>query len=458
MPDSSSGTCQKAAHALKNRLLDLFKKDVNFHELLKGSSDALFFQVAALIIGFLSTFLIANFFGAETLGVFSLSIAILSLIVVISQLGLDTSLVRLMSSYNAQGQDDYSLETHKKAVKIAFVVSFLLTVLLFAFSHFIADQVFGNPSLSQYFRIISLAVFPLTLVSINSAAFRGYKQIKLYAYLRDVSARLFQLIFLAALTPFITGTAIPLYTFLAAVILAAALSQFLWWKSSRPFAVKKPKPLIKTKEILRISLPMVIAGSMFFIMQWTDTILIGIFRTESEVGVYAVALKLATLATVSLLAINGIAAPKYAELYSQGKLEELAVVVRQSTKLIFWTSFPVVLILAVLSPYLLGFFGPEFKLGVNALLLLLMGYFVNAISGSVGLLLQMTGKQKAFQRIIVVAAIINITLNVVLIPMFGINGAAFANTTSMLFWNLAAVAYIKSKYGFTSLYIPFKRK
>jgi len=452
------GLDRKAVSALKDRLFNFLKKDENFYELLKGGSASLFFQVAALIVGFLSTLLIANYYGAETLGVFSLSIAVLSLIVILSRLGIDTALVRLLASYNSQGQENYSVETHRKAVHIVFLTSLLLTILLFSLSSFVAGSVFGNPALSPYFRIISLAIFPLSLMTINAAAFRGFKQIKRYSYFKSVSTRLFQLILLAALTPFMTGTAIPLYTFLAGVILAAALSQYLWMKNSRAIAVKKAIPDIKIKEILRISIPMIIAGSMFFVMQWTDTIFIGVFGTESEVGVYTVALKLATLATVSLLAINSIAAPKFAELYSKGKIEELGVVVRQSTKLIFWTSFPVVLIIAVLSPYLLGFFGLEFKDGKSALLILLTGYFISAISGSVGILLQMTGKQKTFQNIVAVAATMNIILNLVLIPMYGINGAAVATTISMFFWNLTSVFFIRSEYGFLSLYIPFIKK
>jgi O-antigen/teichoic acid export membrane protein len=83
-----------------------------------------------------------------------------------------------------------------------------------------------------------------------------------------------------------------------------------------------------------------------------------------------------------------------------------------------------------------------------------MGYFVSAISGSVGFILQMTGKQNVFQVILLSAAVINIALNIVLVPIYGISGASFATMTSMIFWNLTAVIYIRLNYGFTSLYFP----
>lgn len=439
-------------------LLDNLTEDINFRELMKGSSTSFFFQIAGLVIGFLLTYLIANVFGAETMGIFSLSMAVLSMVTIFSRLGLDTALVKLLAANNSFGQVEVSLEMHRKAVKIIFAVNLFLTIVTFLLAPVIAESFFKNPSLTTYFRIISLAIFPLTLISINGASFRGLKQIKRFSYFRDVSVSFFNLLFLATLSPFVTATTIPLYTYLASVIIAAVHSEFLWIKSSRTFIAGKTAARIRVSEILRISLPMLIAGSMFIILQWTDTILIGIFRTERDVGVYNVAAKIASLATLSLIAINSIAAPKLAELFSQGKIEELGVVVHQCTKLIFWTSLPVVLVLAVLSPYLLRFFGSSFKLGAAALIVLLAGYFINAISGSVGFLLQMTGRQKAFQNIIVIAAVINIILNFLLIPIFGITGSAFATAISMSFWNLAAVTYIKNKYGFTSFYLPFLRK
>ena len=89
-----------------------------------------------------------------------------------------------------------------------------------------------------------------------------------------------------------------------------------------------------------------------------------------------------------------------------------------------------------------------------ALILLAFGQFVNSISGSVGYILQMTGKHKVFQNIILAATIINIVLNAVLIPVYGISGAAFASMVSLMFWNLTSVVYIRTNLNIMTLYIP----
>ena len=189
-------------------------------------------------------------------------------------------------------------------------------------------------------------------------------------------------------------------------------------------------------------------------MGWTDIIILGMFKTEGEVGIYNVALKVATLTSITLFAINSIAAPKFAEFYGKKDMKGLREVVLQTTKLIFWTSFPILLVFFFFPSFILGIFGREFEAGAVALMILAFGQFINAISGSVGYILQMSGKHKVFQNIILVATTINIILNAVLIPRYGINGAACASLVSMSFWNLSSVTYIKIHFGISTLYIP----
>jgi O-antigen/teichoic acid export membrane protein len=104
---------------------------------------------------------------------------------------------------------------------------------------------------------------------------------------------------------------------------------------------------------------------------------------------------------------------------------------------------------------LLSLFGQEFVIAKTTLLILLIGQAVNAMSGSVGLILQMTGKEKVYQNILLIALVFNIMLNLFLIPKFGIEGAAIASAFSFLFWNLSSVLYIYKRYKVSTL-VTFK--
>ena len=79
----------------------------------------------------------------------------------------------------------------------------------------------------------------------------------------------------------------------------------------------------------------------------------------------------------------------------------------------------------------------------------------SAICGSVGTLLQMSGNQKYFQNVLIAAAILNVALNYFLIPEFQLLGAALASLISNVFWNVLMVIYIKKKFGFYTIYLPF---
>ena len=130
---------------------------------------------------------------------------------------------------------------------------------------------------------------------------------------------------------------------------------------------------------------------------------------------------------------------------------------RQSTKMIFFSSLPILIILLAVPEFILGLFGNEFKTGASALIFLTIAQFINAFTGSVGYILQMTGYQKYYQNVIFLGTIINIVLNYILIPIWGIAGAAIASATSMFFWNLLFTLKVKKILNNYIFYLPFRR-
>ena len=91
----------------------------------------------------------------------------------------------------------------------------------------------------------------------------------------------------------------------------------------------------------------------------------------------------------------------------------------------------------------------------SPLLVLAIGSVLNALCGPVMYLLSMTGMEKSARNIIVIASIFNISLNYILIPLYGILGAAFATSICTVLWNVLAVIKIKKEYGFISIPHPF---
>ena len=431
-------------------------KDAHLKELLTGSSIAFVMKIAGGILGYVFTLLIARNFGAGTMGVFALSLTVLNVFSIVGRLGLDTALLRFIAEYLAKGRKDLAREVYEKSLRIIVPFSLCLTGLLFLFAPHIAKHVFHKEYLSLYFRIMSLAIFPAVLTLINSHTLRAIKKIVAFSFFQNVSTYLFASLFLVIMLVFNQGDTIPVIAYVLAIAAGAALSQLLWRKHSQMKAVPVGNE-IKFKTILDVSVPMLFSSSIAFILHWVGTLMLGMFRSEAEVGVFNIAIKIAMLTSFTLMAVNSIAAPKFAEFYGRNDMKGLGRIARQSTKLIFWTSFPILLVVFLFPSLVLGIFGEEFKTGVLPLYLLAGGQFVAAISGSVGFILIMTGRQMVFQNVIISVTVLNIVLNMILIPRYGIAGAAFANMASVVLNNLACVYFIRRIFGFITIYVPFTR-
>jgi O-antigen/teichoic acid export membrane protein len=429
------------------------KKDLHLKELLAGSSVAFVLRITGMLFSYVWILLITRNFGADAMGIFALSTTVLSVFSILGKLGLDMALLRFVSEYSAQGRHDLVKEVYIKALKIIIPLSLFLALLLFFLSPYIANNIFHREYLSYYFRIVSLGVLPMVLININSQALRGLKKIKEFSFFQNISNPMFAGIALLTLLVFTKEQSAPLISYVTALLLGASVSYILWQRNIKADKNQHEKS-VRLRDMLNVSVPMLLSSSMSFIIEWTAIIMLGMFRSNVEVGIFNVAVKISLITTVSLMAINSIAAPKFAEFYGKSDMAGLGRIARQSSKLIFWTSFPVLLIIFVSPSFILGVFGEDFKAGVLALILLTIGQFINAVSGSVGFILNMTGRQKVFQNIILITTMLNILLNLILIPAYGINGAAFANMVTMVFWNLCSVIYIKRYLKIDTIYIP----
>ena len=199
--------------------------------------------------------------------------------------------------------------------------------------------------------------------------------------------------------------------------------------------------------MLRTGWPMLLGSAMFLVMSWTDTLLLGHFLEEDQVGIYRVAFRMAAVVTLVQAAVNSYAAPLFAERHVSGDRTGLKLALRQTTLLNVAFSVPAFVALVAVPAWWLGWFGDAFVPGATCLVWLAVGQVVNALCGPVMYLLNMTGHERQAQRIVWIAAMGNLVMNVWAIPRFGIEGAAVATAFSMALWNVAAAVAVKRLLG-----------
>lgn len=441
-------------YKIKRKLKNL-TSDRKFSEILAGSAWALSARVVATGLGLIANIIVARIYGAEVVGIVAVLQSFLALATIFTVLGTNTSLLRLIPEHLSQYSPTSAFNVYRKTQLMVIAASVITGTLLFVGADLIAEKVFSKPHLSFYFSLASLSVVFNSLMLLTTQAVRGLRLIRVFA-LMQLLPQGFNLVFLVTLALLCPTRDVPVYAMLGGLSVTGILGWIIMVYSFRKKMDYSDRVQhISYRKILTISLPMFMTATMTFVIGQTGVVMLGMFRSEAEVGYYAIAVKLATLTAFILSAVNSMAGPKFSELFHSDKMDELFHVAQKSAKLIFWTTTPILLGFAILGkPFLNIVFGREFTVAYPALILLVLGQFVHSISGATGLFMNMTGNQNVFKNIVFVAAATNIGINLLLIPRYGIYGAATAAMVSIAGWNFATLCYIKLKYGKTTGYFP----
>ena len=219
---------------------------------------------------------------------------------------------------------------------------------------------------------------------------------------------------------------------LSAVLLVQA--GLIWWRIER--TVTTAPPVLQPKAWLKISLPLLLYRAFRELLVQTDILMIGSILGATAVGMYSPASKTALWVGFVLQSVNLVIAPTFAVLHVTGDREALQKIISVVTKWIFWSASAIAILLIIFAKPILGIFGPTFGEAHWALKILVIGQLVNALSGSVGNLLSMTGYQNQLMLVSSCVAILNLGLNAIFIPIWNIEGAAMTTAITLSIWNI----------------------
>ena len=416
--------------------------------LIRGAGGSFILQVGFAGISFLNAIILARVLGPDGYGAFSNGMAWISLLIIPATFGFGILLVRDIAIYRSKKK--WSML--KGLLRFSDFFVLILSVKLSFFGAWIIGYLFSHPDqlMMRQTLWVALPLLPLlALSSLREAGTRGLEHVILARFPGMIVRPGLLLIGIGGiyfwkLLPLNAPIAMAVNVIAGVISLGLGI---IFFQKLLPREVKHVTPKYSSESWLNTAFQMLIYGGAQLVLFQIDIVMLGVIRNPEEVGLYAVATRLAYLLMYVTVAMEIIVAPVMARLFTGKDLILLQGIVSKSVRIAFVLTMPIGIFLLLMGDQVLAIFGHQFVASDTSLQILVVGRLLYVAMGSGGLLLAMTGKEKALSFIVTGTAIANIIFNTILIPKFGIEGAAFSTSISLVIVQLLLWVYTIRKNG-----------
>jgi O-antigen/teichoic acid export membrane protein len=368
--------------------------------------------------------LLARLLVPDHAGTVFFCVALGTFVSLIARLGLDTACLKNISALNDQQQRGYFHSSLRIAL-LCNVPAIAAGLLVVRFSATTAAA-FEPAAL-----LFAAAALGLSLTNIASETLKAKQQTSEGLFWQTACQPTLTLLLVLLLgSELETVAACFAASYLITALLATGRARM------RLMRAVQPQP-IAWRAITALSAPLMFIAVMNSVIELSDTLLLGMLRSASDVSLYYIAAKLAALSTTLLFIINGTIAPEISRRWAQDDRAGVFALVNRYSRVMFGLALLILLGMVALHDPLLGVFGEQYReQAVFPLLVLATGYFFVLAAGPLGIFMTMTGNHRKYLHNNLAACALNIVLNLALIPPFGVNGACFATALALLLKNL----------------------
>ncbi|WP_424020000.1 flippase (plasmid) [Halorientalis pallida] len=395
---------------------------------------------------------VARWLSAGAFGEVSLALAVVQFGVTFGLLGLNKGIPRFVSRYEA---DRDVRGVWLSGLVITGVVSVLVAAVAFVFDiGVVTDPFFERSSSDTLLRLYLLGLPFVIGMTVAIGTIRGLEHTIYKTYTQDLCYPVARIVLLVGLLSAGFGIHAAGLSYLLASILAFVAAHVLLDRLVRLAGAVR----FHGRELVAFSAPLIVATVLSRLLTWTDTLMLGFFRSSREVGLYSAAYPLATSLVLMFGAFGFMYLPLTSRLDAEDEHDEIDRVFTLTTKWILIGTFPAFLVLTVFSDDVLGvLYGPTYTPAATALTVLAVGFFTHAAAGRNRETISALGYTKYVFLSNVVGFACNVVLNLVLIPRFGMVGAAVASASSYCLLNCFVNAVLKLRFGISSFSGPVVR-
>jgi len=419
-------------------------------KLLKGGVWAFSGKVLTSILGLVINVLLARLLTPEEMGAYFLLFAIIAFFTTLGQMGVSQVVLRRIASSLGTENEGKIPKLVYFSLLIALLASSCLALLLSTDSSMqLASQVFHSSAVNYGLSVALFLVVVMSLQSLTAEIYRGFHDVRLATIFGGLSTSVLTACLLALawfLLPHFDLRQALLLT-LSAAGLSLVFSLFGLWNK-----LKELHGNMKFDDhlgLFRSSFPLLLYGLLYFVLDQSPLLLVGMFSSSEQAALYGASAKLVLLVTMPLLIVNAVIPPIIAELNRKGDLQKLEQVLRASATFAGIPAMVVLLILTIFSDEVMGLvYGQFYTQGAMILTVLCLGQMINVWAGSCGLTLVYAGFESLIVKITMVTALITVSLGTLFLQLgWGAVGMAVSATLGMGLQNILMLYYTKKEVG-----------
>lgn len=405
-------------------------------------------KVSHILLGLVSTIVIANVLPVDEVGKYSFYISLATVLAIPATLGVPEVIVREAAALAKTGNENSIRPLLVWASRTIMSAASVTALIIVAWQLYEAHHGKGQNYAAAIFVAVLVIFGPLNAA--RAGVLIGLRK-NIQGQLPEFLIR--PAVFIALLLIFMSHGQPKFEKALLLYVLATLVSFTvggILLKRSLPSSSHSSKQVVSDNASAwrKAALPLAFVSGMYVINQQMDILLLGTLSSDKEVGIYRVTSLMALMALVGQQFVRPVVAPRFAAAWNAQNLPELQRTAILASRVALTVALGVFLAyIAVGEWFILRFFGEEYLQGYSVLLILSAGQVISAAAGSTGNLLNMCGKERAALKGLAAGLVINLLCGVILIPNFGAMGAALGAFAGIIAWNVLLWRMVRSLLG-----------
>lgn len=390
--------------------------------------------------------LLGNLFGATVFGRYQAGLAFMEVLTRTGTGGADKGMLRYVAAHRARGEGELVRSALGTGLRLALGIGGTLALWLAASSGIIA-YLTHESTLTATLRVMAPAIVCTGCMYVLVHASLAAKVTHANFIVRGLGE---PLLFMAAglIAAAFGRTAMNLAV--AHVLAAAATFTLALFVVGRVFGRGEIGHAVRSpwlKGFAPFSIPLGAAELMNAILQRADVVLLTTFVGSTATGIYAAAEFLSRVVGNARYVFDGVAAPVFSEALHLGQRDRLRSNLLLMSRWVATAAAPIAVTIVALRHELLALYGPTFEPGANAITVLAASHLVNATFGLSGYILVVSGRSVLMLKNNVAVAVVNVALGLLLIPRFGIMGAAIAALAGVVLLHTLVTIEVRLAHG-----------